>query len=56
MDILLGTSIVQSLALVAFLLLPTNIGLLSNRLIMLTVICFAKETAYAPRPNQEWER
>ena len=40
-DILLVTSIVQSLALAVFLLLPTNIGLISNRLLLLTVICFA---------------
>ena len=40
-DILLATSIVQSLALAAFLLLPANIGLLSNRLLLVTVISFA---------------
>lgn len=40
-DILLVTSIVQSLALAVFLLLPANIGLLSNRLLLVTVICFA---------------
>ncbi|MGL1835089.1 helix-turn-helix domain-containing protein [Rhodocyclaceae bacterium SMB388] len=40
-DILLITSIVQSLALAVFLLLPANIGLLSNRLLLVTVICFA---------------
>ena len=40
-DILLATSIVQSLALAVFLLLPANIGLLSNRLLLVTVICFA---------------
>ena len=40
-DILLVTSIVQSLALAAFLMLPVNISLLSNRLLLVTVICFA---------------
>lgn len=40
-DILLITSIVQSLALAVFLLLPANVGLLSNRLLLATVICFA---------------
>lgn len=40
-DVLLITSIVQSLALAVFLLLPANIGLLSNRLLLATVICFA---------------
>ena len=40
-DILLVTSIVQSLALAVFLMLPVNISLLSNRLLLVTVICFA---------------
>lgn len=40
-DVLLITSIVQSLALAVFLLLPANIGLLSNRLLLATVVCFA---------------
>ena len=40
-DVLLITSIVQSLALAVFLLLPANVGLLSNRLLLATVICFA---------------
>lgn len=40
-DLLLVTSIVQSLALAVFLLLPANIGLVSNRLLLATVICFA---------------
>jgi AraC-like DNA-binding protein len=40
-DILLITSIIQSLALAVFLLLPANIGLVSNRLLSATVISFA---------------
>jgi AraC-like DNA-binding protein len=40
-DILLITSVIQSLALAVFLLLPANIGLVSNRLLAATVISFA---------------
>jgi AraC-like DNA-binding protein len=40
-DILLVTSIVQALALAAFLLLPANFALVSNRLLCLTVVSFA---------------
>lgn len=40
-DILLITSIIQSLVLAVFLLLPGNIGLVSNRLLLATVIFFA---------------
>jgi AraC-like DNA-binding protein len=40
-DILLLTSIIQSLALAVFLLLPANVGLVSNRLLLATVIFFA---------------
>jgi AraC-like DNA-binding protein len=40
-DILLITSIIQSLALAVFLLLPANVGLVSNRLLSATVIFFA---------------
>jgi len=40
-DILLITSIIQSLVLAVFLLLPGNFGLVSNRLLLATVICFA---------------
>lgn len=40
-NLLLATSIIQSLALAAFLLLPANIGLLSNRLLLATVLFFA---------------
>lgn len=40
-DILLLTSILQSLALAAFLLIPTNFRLTSNRLLFATVLAFA---------------
>lgn len=40
-DILLLTSIVQALALALFLLLPGNVGLVSNRLLVATLVCFA---------------
>lgn len=40
-DILLATSIVQSLALAVFLVLPANIRLVSNQLLAATVISFA---------------
>lgn len=40
-DVLLVTSIIQSLALAAFLLFPSNFSLVSNRLLFVTVVCFA---------------
>lgn len=40
-DILLLTSIVQSLALAFFLLLPANVGVVSNQLLAATLISFA---------------
>ncbi|MCE8035028.1 AraC family transcriptional regulator [Billgrantia tianxiuensis] len=40
-DILLLTSILQSLVLAGFLLMPDNIHLLSNRLLLATVLAFA---------------
>ncbi|RCV88930.1 AraC family transcriptional regulator [Billgrantia montanilacus] len=40
-DILLLTSILQSLVLAGFLLMPDNIRLLSNRLLLATVLAFA---------------
>ena len=40
-DVLLVTSIIQSLALAAFLLFPSNVSLVSNRLLFVTVVCFA---------------
>ena len=40
-DIVLLTSIIQSLALAVFLLLPSNIGLISNRLLVATLVFFA---------------
>jgi len=40
-DMLLATSVVQSLALAAFLLLPANIRLTSNQLLAATVMSFA---------------
>ncbi len=40
-DILLVTSIIQALALAAFLLLPENIRVTSNRLLVVTLISFA---------------
>lgn len=40
-DIVLLTSIIQSLALAVFLLLPSNSGLISNRLLVATLVFFA---------------
>lgn len=40
-DVLLVTSIIQSLTLAVFLLFPSNFSLVSNRLLFVSVLCFA---------------
>ncbi|MCR8915706.1 helix-turn-helix domain-containing protein [Marinobacter panjinensis] len=40
-DLVLLTSIIQSLSLAIFLLLPSNVGLVSNRLLVATLVFFA---------------